>query len=181
LLDEFARQRPGVERVAYLDGYRRDDVGVVTTVVIPDATCEPGYYTVNAEQMREAGKHFRPYGIQRLAQVHTHGDRGLGHSTRDDQMAYSQRDGALSLVLPEHAAGRPKPGQGLLHVRTPDGWLTLDPTEAAAVITVIPSLLDYRRTTWTASQPVTRTRWAAGWHRLIRLARAPSRWSFRRR
>jgi hypothetical protein len=181
LLDEFAQQQPGVERVAYLDGYRRDDIGVVTTVVIPDATCERGYYSVDAEQMSEAGQHFRAYGIERLAQVHTHADRRLDHSHTDDQMAYSQREGALSLVLPEHAAGRPQPGEGVLHVRTLDGWLGVDPAEVESLITVVPSLMDFRRTTWTASQPATKTRLAGAWHHLIRLARSALMWSFRRR
>ena len=180
LLDEFARQRPGVERIAFLDGYRRDEVGVVTTVVVPDATCKPGYYTVTTEQMREAGAHFRQHGMQRLAQVHTHADSRLGHSGRDDQMAYSQRDGALSLVLPAHATNRPRPAEGLLHYRTADGWHALDPAEAAAVITVVPSLLDFRRTSWSASRPATKTPLVGAWHRLTRAARSLWRSSSRR-
>jgi proteasome lid subunit RPN8/RPN11 len=179
LLDEFARQRPGVERVAFLDGYRRDDVGIVTTVVLPDGTCEPGYYTVTANQMREAGAHFRQYGMQRLAQVHTHGDGELDHSNRDDQMAYSQRTGALSLVLPEYAASRPRPSEGLLHLRTADGWHALDSAEAEVAITVVPSLLDFRRTSWNASRPATRPPWVAVWHRLTKAARSLSRSSSR--
>lgn len=180
LLDEFARQRPGVERIAFLDGYRRDEVGVVTTVVVPDATCEPGYYTVTADQMREAGAHFRKYGMQRLAQVHTHGDCRLSHSDRDDKMAYSQREGALSLVLPDHAARRPRPSEGLLHLRTLDGWDAVDPAEAEMAITVVPSLLDFRRTPWIVSRRATKRPWAAAWHRLTGAARSPSRSSSRR-
>jgi len=172
LLDEFARQRPGVERIAFLDGYRRDDIGVVTTVVVPDATCQPGYYTVTADQMSEAGAHFRRYGMQRLAQVHTHGDSRLGHSNRDDEMTYSQRPGALSLVLPDHATGRPRPTEGRLHLRTSDGWHALDPAAAEAVIVVVPSLLDFRRNSWTTSRRATKARLAAAWHRLVRAARS---------
>jgi hypothetical protein len=179
LLDEFARQPPGVERITYLDGIRRDDVGVVTTVVVPDATCEPEYYTVSADQIREAGAHFRQYGMQRLMQVHTHGDDRLGHSPRDDQMTYSQRDGALSLVLPAHAVGRPRPTDGLLHRRMADGWHALDPAEAADVITVAPSVLDFRRTSWTPSPPATKAPLAAAWHRLTKAVRSLSRSSSR--
>ncbi|MDQ6797221.1 MAG: hypothetical protein M3011_04195, partial [Actinomycetota bacterium] len=145
VLDEFARQVPGIERIAFLDGYRRGDVAIVTTIVVPDATCEPGYYTVTSDQMRDAGAHFRRYGMQRLAQVHTHGNSRINHSGRDDQMAYSQREGALSLVLPYHATGRPHPSDGLLHLKMADGWHALDPAEAETVITVIASVLDFRR------------------------------------
>ena len=175
LLDEFGRQRPGVERVAFLDGFRGDDIGIVTTVVIPDAICESGYYTVGANQMSEAGAHFRKYGMQRLAQVHTHGNCDLAHSPRDDRMAYSQREGALSLVLPEHAVRRPKPADGLLHLRMVERWQALGECETEVAIKIVPSLLDFRRTVWTVSHPDTRTRWAAVWRRLTRPLRTASR------
>lgn len=166
LLDQFARQRPGTERIAFLDGYQLDGDAVVTTLTIPDATCEPGHYTVSADQMREAGAHFRRYGMVRLAQVHTHGGLGLHHSGRDSQMAYSQRDGAISIVLPEHARHRPLPAAGLVHVRTTDAWRPLRADEAAGLIVLVPSVLDFRREVWAASPPATKSTsaaWLARW------------------
>lgn len=178
LLDQFARQRPGVERIAFLDGYRLGDDAVVTTLTIPDATCEPGYYSVTPDQMREAGAHFRRYGMVRLAQVHTHGGLGLHHSGRDDQMAYSQRDGAVSVVLPEHAVDRPSPTEGLVHVRSENGWVPLAADEAAGLILLVPSILDFRRNLWTPSPPATKSTFGAWSARWIRRVLSPSRWRY---
>jgi proteasome lid subunit RPN8/RPN11 len=165
LLDEFQRQRPGVERIAFLDGYRSGDLGVITTLVVPDARCEPGFYTVGAEQMQQAGAHFRSLGMVRLAQVHTHGGDGLAHSERDDRMAYSQRAGAVSIVLPHHAAGRPTPSDGLVHVRGDGEWRAISRAEVSQLLVVVPSLLDFRRTECLVSPHDTRAPSAAGWRR----------------
>jgi hypothetical protein len=181
LLDQFGRQRPGVERIAFLDGYRLGEDAVVTTLTIPDATCEPGYYTGSPDQMREAGAHFRRYGMVRLAQVHTHGGFGLHHSGRDDQMAYSQREGAISIVLPEHAVRRPRPTAGLVHVRTTDSWRPLATGEAADLIVLVPSALDFRRETWTPSPRATKSPFAAWSGRWMRRLLSPFRWRSRRK
>ena len=112
----FEAAPPGHERVAYLDGIRfRDRDGsvhsVATTVTVPDAVTTPFNFQVSPDAMAQAGEHFTPLGLVRLAQVHTHGNACTRHSPTDDQRAYSQRDGALSLVLPHHATGVP-PGAG---------------------------------------------------------------------
>ena len=72
---------------------------------MPDAVTTPYNFQVTPDAMAQAGEHFTPLGLVRLAQVHTHGNACTRHSPTDDQRAYSQRDGALSLVLPHHAAG----------------------------------------------------------------------------
>lgn len=151
LLDEFARFPRGVERVAYLDGVRLAGDGVVTTLVFPDAHCTPGYYTVSSDAMSEAGQHFRRFGMVRLAQAHTHGGDWVEHSPRDDAMAYSQRLGALSIVLPEHARHRPlpiDPVTGVL-VKESDGWRLLNEDEVLDWIRLVPGFLDNRRKVWT--------------------------------
>jgi hypothetical protein len=161
-----------VERVAFLDGYRRDDLGVVTTVTIPQATCEPSYYTVSADKMHEAGLHLRKYSMVRLAQVHSHGNDCLQHSWRDDRMAYSQRAGAISIVLPRHGSGRPGPLDGLVHIREVDHWRPLSSAEAASLVLSVPSLLDHREEeTWSGSPPATRAPLAGVWAGLMKLVR----------
>jgi hypothetical protein len=172
LLNEFARQEPGVERIAYLDGYRVEDLAVATTVVVPDATCTPGYYTVNADQMRQAGAHFRRFEMTRLAQVHTHGNDWTDHSCRDDEMAYSQRPGSLSIVLPRHATQRPEPHEGSLLVRDPDEWRPLDEEEARTALLVVPSLLDLRSSTWIASHRDMKTILQDAWNRSTQRVRS---------
>jgi superfamily I DNA/RNA helicase len=58
--------------------------------------------------------------------------------------AYSQLDGAMSLVLPNHARARPLFEQAGVHVRTPERWEQLTPDAAAAAVRVVPSYFDFR-------------------------------------
>jgi len=149
LLDAFASAPAGHERVAYLDGVRfRDDHGVLqavaTTVTVPDAVTSPGNYRVSAAAMERAGAHFDSLGLIRLAQIHTHGNHRVTHSVVDDQHAYSQRDGALSLVLPHHAVHRPAPHDAGVHVRGASGWRRVSEPEISQVLRLVPSLIDLR-------------------------------------
>lgn len=182
LLDRFADQPPEVERIAFLDGYRVEGIGVATTLVLPEADCYPGFYTVRAAAMSAAGAHLRQYQMQRLMQVHTHGNAGLDHSVRDDQMAYSQRTGALSLVLPYHARRRPAPWVGQLHVRDRDGWHAVPEAEMSQFLTVVPALIDQRSDQTRIPSPVGMpAHWedvCGAWIRRIR-SQWWSRWSRR--
>ena len=45
--------------------------------------------------------------MRRLAQIHTHPFGWVGHSDYDDEKAFSQREGAISIVVPHFAAVRP--------------------------------------------------------------------------
>jgi hypothetical protein len=175
LLDEFARTSGPVERVAFLDGVRSGDAAVVTTLTIPDAELFPGHYEVSAQAMSQAGAHLRQHRLARIAQVHTHGLDGCHHSSYDDEMAYSQRDGAISIVLPQHAAYRPAPHDGAIHRKSGDRWIVLDPAEAATEVRVIPAFLDFRRPEWIASPTATKAPSTGVWRRLTRFVRRRSR------
>jgi hypothetical protein len=176
MLDRLAETPAGLERVAYLDGVHvRDRAGalhsVVTTVVIPDAELNPRWFRVPADAMGQAGEHLFTHGLRRLAQVHTHGNHDTGHSPIDDRRAYSQQDGALSIVLPFHAAHRPAPTGGTVHVREPDGWNHLSPADAADHVRLVPALLDHRR----APEPTTKPDRLTRWRRLLRLGKNVTR------
>lgn len=146
LLDAFAACPEGVERVGFLDGLILGETAVVTTIVVPNAALHWGYYDVPAEAMSQAGQHFRRFGLARIAQVHTHGDANCRHSRRDDAKAYSQREGAVSIVLPYHAMRRPAPSDGTMHVRTARGWMPLSRSKAIQAVLVVPAFLDFRST-----------------------------------
>lgn len=147
LLLMLATSPPGVERVAYLDGVRTPSGdGVVTTVTVPHAEQSAGHFNVAATEMSRAGAHLRASGLVRLAQVHTHPGSDVRHSKTDDARAYSQRTGAVSIVLPWHATRDPRPTDGAVHVRDGDGWRGLDPQEASSFINVVPAIVDTRRT-----------------------------------
>ena len=107
MLDEFSKDTRQVEQVCYFDGVVVDTSGVVTTLTFPRADNHAGRFNVSAEAMSEAGKHLRQYRLRRLAQVHTHPTEWTGHSPWDDELAYSQMPGAISIVLPQFGRSRP--------------------------------------------------------------------------
>ncbi len=149
MLDEFEGEAREVEQVAYFDGIVIEDaermVGVATTLTIPDALLEAGRFEVSPEAMSQAGKHFRRCRMQRLAQVHTHPSAWVGHSPWDDQRAYSQAVGAISIVLPDFARNRPTLEQAGVHVRTRTGWRQLSEEEKAQRLRLVPGYLDFRK------------------------------------
>lgn len=150
LLSLLATSPPGVERVAYLEGFRipdRDDTAsaVVTTVTVPHAQQYPDHFTVSADEMSRAGQHLRTRGLVRLAQVHTHPGSDTRHSPYDDEHAYSRKAGAISIVLPRHAHGEPTPTGGSVHVHDGERWHRLSAHDAAAFIRLVPATVDTRR------------------------------------
>jgi hypothetical protein len=145
LLDEFRWPRSPFERVAYIDGVVCGEVKIATTLTLPDAEMRPTYFRVSGEAMSQAGEHFRGFGMQRLAQVHTHPGRDVRHSPFDDENAYSQMDGAVSIVLPEHARRLPELNECGVHVRDERGWRRLGLRDIEHFIRILPGCLDFRR------------------------------------
>jgi hypothetical protein len=145
LLDEFRWPRSAVERVAYIDGIASGELKIATTLALPNAEMHPTYFTVSGDAMSEAGQHFRRFGMERLAQVHTHPGRDVRHSPFDDENAYSQLNGAVSLVLPQHARLRPELSDCGVHVRDDRGWRRMSARETEQMIRILPGCLDFRR------------------------------------
>jgi hypothetical protein len=145
LLEEFRWPRRAVERVAYIDGFQSGETDIAVTLTLPNATMHPTHFTVSGDAMSEAGKHFRELGMQRLAQVHTHPGVEVRHSPFDDENAYCQMDGSLSIVIPEHARRRPNLGECGVHLREEAGWRLLTTKEVVRVIALVPGCLDFRR------------------------------------
>jgi len=145
LLDEFRWPRSAVERVAYIDGIACGQVQIATTLTLPNAEMHPGYFLASGAAMSEAGQHFRPFGMQRLAQVHTHPGQDVDHSPFDDENAYSQLDDSVSIVVPSHARHRPNLNACGVHVRDAGGWRRLGVKEIERTIRLIPGCLDFRR------------------------------------
>jgi hypothetical protein len=149
MIDRFTGGQSGLhECVAFLDGVALGPEpthgGVVTTVTLPDADRQPGGWRVEAGRMSAAGQHLRGYKLVRLAQVHAHPGRSTRHSEIDDRLAYSQRPGTISIVLPTHAVTHPGLGDAGVHLRERDGWRELLPQEVGRHVEVVPSLLDQR-------------------------------------
>jgi hypothetical protein len=145
LLDEFRWPRSAVERVAYIDGIDCGDLRIATTLTLPNVDMHPTYFTVSGDSMSEAGQHFRRLDMQRIAQVHTHPGRDVRHSSFDDENAYSQMNGAVSIVLPYHARPRPPLSECGVHLRGNCGWRRLSGREIENIIRILPGCLDFRR------------------------------------
>jgi hypothetical protein len=148
VVDAFTEAGGTVERVAFLDGVAAgagaDDGGVVTTVALPHADESESHWDVNAHEMSRAGRHLRLYGLVRLAQVHSHPSPWNGHSGEDDELAFSQAPGAVSIVLPAYGLTCPGLGDAGVHLRERDGWRRLEHDEVARHVKVLPSVLDLR-------------------------------------
>lgn len=145
MYDEFKRAKRKVERVGYLDGVLLDGGGVATTLVIPNAQLEEGWYDVPTAAMSEAGAHFRTFKLVRLAQVHTHPKVWVEHSKRDKDKAYSQEVGAVSIVVPFNGKHRPEPQDCGVNLRELDGWRLVDAREAESIVRLVPAFRDLRR------------------------------------
>lgn len=141
VIQVFQNDRTNCERVAYLDGLRVGASAAATTITIPAAERHPRYFRVSPEAMSKAGKHLMDYGLQRLAQVHSHGDAFLGHSETDDQAAYSQRPGSISIVVPFHGRRTPTIFDCGIHVRERDGWTQIKRTEIESYVLLVPTFV----------------------------------------
>jgi hypothetical protein len=133
------------ERIVYLDGPRTAvDTAVATTLTVPLAEEHDGHFHVDPVQMSRAGRHLRRLGMTRLAQLHTHPSDWTGHSPHDDEMAFSQRDGAISIVVPDFAGTVPGLNDCGIHIRGAKRWRELEPDEKIKAIRILPSLIDLR-------------------------------------
>jgi hypothetical protein len=144
MLAEFSQELRRVEQVCYLDGVVCSHGEIVTTLTIPNAALHPGRFDVSPECMSQAGKHLRAHRLRRIAQVHTHPDAWVGHSPWDDQRAYSQQPGAVSVVLPHYARAHPRLEDAGVHLRTAAGWAQLHPAIVSQHVRIIPSFFDFR-------------------------------------
>ncbi len=76
----------------------------------------------------------------RLAQIHTHPGTWVEHSEHDDERAYSQRAGALSIVVPNYGRGGVVLEDCGLHVREEGEWRMLSLEEYDSYLRIIPDL-----------------------------------------
>jgi hypothetical protein len=143
-IEAMRRHPQDRERVAYFDGIRADDVAVVTTLTLPEVTESELNFTVAAENMSRAGRHLSVHELKRLAQIHDHPEEWTGHSWFDDEMAYSQRPGSISIVVPHFAGCAPGLGDCGVHRRERRGWRELTAQEIRSELAIVPSIVDLR-------------------------------------
>jgi hypothetical protein len=144
-IDILRRPPHDLERIVYLDGPRPVvATAVATTLTVPFANEHEGHFYVTPDEMSRAGRHLRYLGMTRLAQLHTHPTDWTGHSLHDDEMAFSQRDGAISIVVPDFAGTAPGLQDCGIHIREAQGWRELNHREKPQTVRILPSLIDLR-------------------------------------
>jgi hypothetical protein len=142
LLQELRKRRRKVEQIAYLDGIDNGQVSVVTTLTFPYAILGTANFSVPAQAMSQAGQHLGV--LTRVAQVHTHPGEWVGHSGVDCDWAYSQHDGAVSIVLPNYGKSVRDISQVGIHVCRRGTWHEIRPVDRVGFLQILPSLFDFR-------------------------------------
>ena len=141
---EFQKRRSRVEQVCFLEGYEFRGQKVVTTFTFPRAELRRDFFHIDSEQISRAALHLRAFNLRRLAQVHTHPRDWVGHSEYDNDHAYSQSEGALSIVLPNYGLRTVNLDKAGVLVRTLSEWLEINPEDKANFVVIVPSKVDLR-------------------------------------
>jgi hypothetical protein len=142
---DFQRNRQRVEQVCFLEGYDLNGFKVVTTCTFPNAKLDPRFFHIESQDISAAAKHLRKFELRRLAQVHTHPTDWVGHSEYDDERAYSQSQGAISIVLPNFGSKVVGLDQAGVLIRTQSEWLEIEPAERSHYVQLVPSRVDLRK------------------------------------
>jgi hypothetical protein len=99
LLNTFAVRAPS-EGVVYWFGLERDDMAVVTTLIVPDADTEGGAVRTSAMANAQAIRVVVDTPLAYLGQAHSHPGEHVSHSAVDDADTFARCDGVISVVVP---------------------------------------------------------------------------------
>jgi hypothetical protein len=134
-----------IEAACFWFGVEVGSVQVVTTLALTELLQTAGSYRVLRESLRRLSKEMRSQGLVNLAQIHTHPRGWVGHSTYDDEHAYSTRDGSLSLVWPDYGFALAHDLAGIgVHERRDDRWVRLAAEEIGRRVRIVDSVSDQR-------------------------------------
>lgn len=107
LLRSFNTEEEGREGIVYWTGIARGRGGVVTTLVVPDASSDFGRVETSPDENAEIIGWLAEHGLTLLGQAHSHPPgAGTTHSPGDDLTTFSAFEGQVSVVVADHAAAR---------------------------------------------------------------------------
>lgn len=137
--------RAGVEAACLWFGVENGGVRVATTLALPMLLQSAGSYRMKPSSLRSIAMEMRKQGLVAVAQVHTHPASWVGHSTYDDERAYSTREASLSFVWPDYGrrVGHDLEGIGV-HERRDGRWEQLGEEEVGWRVRLVDSLADHR-------------------------------------
>jgi hypothetical protein len=99
ILRSFAEERPS-EGVVYWFGIEREDIAVVTTLIVPNADTSDGCIRTSVEANAAVVSAVTGTALVFIGQAHSHPGRHVAHSQVDDEEGFARFDGAISLVVP---------------------------------------------------------------------------------
>lgn len=104
LLNSFAAVgSEATEGIVYWFGFETADVGIVTTLLVPDATASWGCISTSAEANAEVLMSVVGTPLVLIGQAHSHPGSDVSHSPIDDRQTFPRFDGAISVVVPHFA------------------------------------------------------------------------------
>jgi hypothetical protein len=136
----------GVETACFWFGHDAGYIQVVTTVAAPKLYQTRGNYQVERNSWRRLITSMRGQNLTTLTQVHTHPiDYGVRHSPYDDDIGYSTKEGALSLVWADYGYEMKFDLSSVgVHERLKDDWVLLDGNRVGARIRIVDDFADFR-------------------------------------
>ena len=104
LLQESSDVLSAHEGIIYWAGKTTDVAWIVTTSIAPSAITTWGSFETSAASNAEVIGFLSRYGLELLAQVHSHPGFYVDHSDGDDKGALMPYEDYLSLVVPYHGS-----------------------------------------------------------------------------
>lgn len=142
LLSTFAIQAPS-EGVVYWFGLEREDMAVVTTLVVPDADTDGGAVHTSATANAQAIRVMVDTPLLYLGQAHSHPGAHVGHSAVDDADTFARCDGVISVVVPWFGRYGLRLEQCGVHRHIGGRFVRV--TELERHLRLVPGLTDLRR------------------------------------
>jgi proteasome lid subunit RPN8/RPN11 len=134
------------EGIVYWAGRSTPDVWTVTTCIAPEAATSSGGFETSPAGNGEVIMFLARYGLELLAQIHSHPGRFVDHSDGDDTGALMPYENYLSIVVPEYAR------RGIADLRAcgihrfeRSRFRRLSQSEVAETLCVVPSMNSFRR------------------------------------
>lgn len=102
LLRSYKDRKEDHEGIVYWAGRCTERDWFITTCIAPKAQTSWGSFSTNVKANAEVISCISKYGLQLLAQVHSHPGKKVDHSDGDDKNAFMPYEGFISIVVPEY-------------------------------------------------------------------------------
>lgn len=132
----------GHEGLVFWGGRKREDLGVITTVVLPEVEHSHGRVHVSRRSYGIAGRRARERGLLLLGQVHSHPGSDVRHSDGDDDLIGLPTEGMLSVVVPNFGVGFQELSEAGIHQLQDGRWVLCSPESVEEGMTTMPQRLD---------------------------------------